>query len=44
MIVLLGSHARGDWVEDAETGTGAATICWWLSRAPFKLLEIEALG
>ncbi len=20
MIVLFGSHARGDWVEDAETG------------------------
>src|SRR5262249_2875375 len=29
MVVLFGSYARGDWVEDPRMATSATSIYWW---------------
>ncbi len=33
-LVLFGSYARGDWVEDRGAATCRITICWWSSTMP----------
>ena len=29
-IILFGSYARGDWVEDPVGDISPISICWWL--------------
>jgi hypothetical protein len=36
MLILFGSRARGDWVDDQETGYGVTTTCWLSSRTRSK--------